>query len=409
MRIEKARRRFLAAMGLPLAALALSCAADPAPPPDPPEAPPAASPPKTQENPLPATGKADRLPHASSCPSGEFCVDAPRSPPRHAAEEDPRCEESPRNPDPSRRDLPTRFNAQQTALARETNPAACCYTWVMPCGGGRALRNRAGALISTPLGSALGWTGPARPVAPDPAAAARWARQAADEHASVASFARTTLELLALGAPANLVADTQAAGLDEVRHAQALFGLARAYGAPVAAPGPLAVDRPLATEALDFALATFEDACLGETLGALAAQADADEAEDAEVAAILREIAQDEERHAALAWATLAWALPRAGAAGHRALQARVDALAAQVSAGALPVTASEGHRPPGARAALERRALAEVVLPCARALLASFGHGPGVGGSPTADDPLPRPQSGLEAVPMRGQVGPVA
>lgn len=56
-----------------------------------------------------------------------------------------------------------------------------------------------------------------------------WTTAARAEHASVASFARFTLQLLHLGAPADLVADAQQAGLDEVRHARLCFGVAVAW------------------------------------------------------------------------------------------------------------------------------------------------------------------------------------
>ena len=36
------------------------------------------------------------------------------------------------------------------------------------------------------------------------------------QHASIASFARVTLQLMALGAPASLLAETQRAAMDEV-------------------------------------------------------------------------------------------------------------------------------------------------------------------------------------------------
>ena len=44
-----------------------------------------------------------------------------------------------------------------------------------------------------------------------------WAEIAALEHASVASFARFTLQLLSLGAPPELLADVGQASADEIR------------------------------------------------------------------------------------------------------------------------------------------------------------------------------------------------
>ena len=48
-----------------------------------------------------------------------------------------------------------------------------------------------------------------------------WAQDALAEHASIASFARFTLQLMAVGAPPQLLADTQRAAADEVRELQA--------------------------------------------------------------------------------------------------------------------------------------------------------------------------------------------
>ncbi len=53
-----------------------------------------------------------------------------------------------------------------------------------------------------------------------------WSAIAVMEHASVASFARALLELLAVGAPAELLAATQGALADETRHAEWTFALA---------------------------------------------------------------------------------------------------------------------------------------------------------------------------------------
>ncbi len=55
---------------------------------------------------------------------------------------------------------------------------------------------------------------------------AAWLRNALMEHASVAALARFTLELLAVGAPADLIRDSNAAASDETRHAELCFALA---------------------------------------------------------------------------------------------------------------------------------------------------------------------------------------
>ena len=47
--------------------------------------------------------------------------------------------------------------------------------------------------------------------------AAEWSRDALAEHASIASFARFSLQLMAVGAPSALLADAQRAASDEAR------------------------------------------------------------------------------------------------------------------------------------------------------------------------------------------------
>jgi hypothetical protein len=380
---ERTRRRFLGAMGLNATLLAGGHAgaapelkADARPlegaAADAPEAPAVAVPPAPPSPPL------DR-PRLPSCPRGDFCVDAPKQRPAKPAAGFATCELTVPAPNDRFRNRYVRFDKEATRAARKTSPKACCYQWTIPCPGGRALRDASGAPLATPLAATPEWqvASGAGAVADDArraALAAHWAREASYEHASVASFARTTLELLALGAPPELVAETQAAGLDEVRHAQALYGLARAYGAEAAGPGPVATDRPLHRDAASFALATFDDACVGETIASLVARAAEGAAEDAAVAGILATIAEDEERHAELAWRTLAWALAKAGPGARARLSGRVERLERELACegpSERPASAGDGLLADDVTGQIRRRALAEVVLPCARALVA--------------------------------------
>jgi hypothetical protein len=59
--------------------------------------------------------------------------------------------------------------------------------------------------------------------------AERWTVAGLAEHASVAAFARFSLELMSVGAPSTLIWAAHAAAQDEIRHAQLCFGLANAY------------------------------------------------------------------------------------------------------------------------------------------------------------------------------------
>lgn len=142
-----------------------------------------------------------------------------------------------------------------------------------------------------------------------------WASVAIHEHASIASFHRAALEMLAHGAPAELVAAAARAAVDEVRHARRAFTLASAFaGAPVVpAPLPLPFTLPLATSLAELAARTVRDACIEETLSVAAAAAMLDRAEDRVVRRVLSGIIRDETRHATLAWATVRWAMDVGG------------------------------------------------------------------------------------------------
>lgn len=248
------------------------------------------------------------------------------------------------------------------------------------CGGtdcaiGRPLLIDGAACISTAVPRA-DWADALDVAVPlDPAdrtaLAAYWTRVAGLEHASVGSFARATLQLLAIGAPPELLAETQAAAADEVRHARLAYGLASAYGGAPVGPGPLALTD--AAPALDLRAtmhALVAEACVGETLGAAELAAAADTCVDTRLAAALRTVADDETRHAALAWRTLAWILetaPELREEAHAAMLARVEkALSTPLSTS--PHLPEHGVHGPESRAAVHRAVVAEVIHPCVRA-----------------------------------------
>ncbi len=199
-----------------------------------------------------------------------------------------------------------------------------------------------------------------------------WGGIAALEHASVASFARTTLQLLALGAPADILGDTQRAAVDEVHHAQLAYGLASACAGRPLGPAALPLDDiSLATDRRTFIVELIDEGCVGETLGAAEADVIA-EASDPAIAAVGRTLSADEARHAALAWRTLKWLLD---GADRETRAAASDALRDAISRargadfGAGPHLPSHGMPGPAERRALHCEAIDEVVVPCARAL----------------------------------------
>lgn len=206
------------------------------------------------------------------------------------------------------------------------------------------------------------------------ALAAHWGEVAGMEHASVASFARFILQLLGIGAPAELVRDAQRAMADEIDHAEMAYALAGAYAGRALGPGPMSLkDAAVATDLGSVLVALAEEACVGETLGVAEAMAAALDVEDPVLRGVLTRIADDELRHAQLAWRTLRWGLVHAD----ESTRARVEE-AIRVAMRRLAVD-PVADRPASPRhgllsavqiGAVRRQALREVVEPCAREAL---------------------------------------
>lgn len=130
---------------------------------------------------------------------------------------------------------------------------------------------------------------------------------ALNEHASIATFARTLCELMALGAPHELLVETQRALGDEVRHAEMTFEQIERLGGGVRRAGPL----PEATAPLRRSVAEFREdvrqGAAGEEESVRAAHERAAATNDPELRAFYLVIAEDEARHAALAHKTIRW------------------------------------------------------------------------------------------------------
>jgi hypothetical protein len=139
------------------------------------------------------------------------------------------------------------------------------------------------------------------------AVAGFWAEAAALEHASVYAFAQLRGELRAHGAPRPLQSGAVAAALDEVRHARTVARLARRFGAKVEAPR---VRAGSVRELEAIAIENATEGCVRETFGALVGHWQALHAADPTVRRVYQEIAEDELRHAALAWSVARWVEP---------------------------------------------------------------------------------------------------
>ncbi|MES2644603.1 MAG: ferritin-like domain-containing protein [Myxococcota bacterium] len=255
----------------------------------------------------------------------------------------------------------------------------CCYAAElidpnpnMNCMVGRPFREADVAVLAAVVERA-DWCGTDLPAtaALDPARAAAWALSGANEHASIAAFSKLALELLAHGAPASLVRAVYLAGVDEIDHAERCFAQAARFGGAAVGPGAIpftaaiVATRPLADIAADAA----REGCVGETTGAVLARAAAEAATDPQVREALAAIAADEERHAALSWQVVAWAVRTGGAEVRAAVRAAFLAPVAPVDVTELAVRAQVS---PAVLQAAARASLAEVVRPAARALMAA-------------------------------------
>lgn len=196
-----------------------------------------------------------------------------------------------------------------------------------------------------------------------------WGDVAALEHASVASFARFTLELLAQGAPPELVADAQRAALDEVEHARLAWTLASLWSRRQVGPGPLSMNGLVpACDLEEMVTALVKEACVGETLGAAEAKLLAEEVRDPVLASALHRIAADEQRHAELAWRTLHWLFSLHGACVRDAAltaerEAEAELLAVKSAAPADEMVAPEWGLVSEATSRQRRREMLQMVV----------------------------------------------
>jgi hypothetical protein len=206
--------------------------------------------------------------------------------------------------------------------------------------------------------------------------AAYWTRVALMEHASIAAFARFTLHLLAVGAPPDLVSQSQQAMADETQHAKLAFALATAYGAAALGPGPLAIEGSL--DGFDVSQLTrslIREGCIGETVAAIEARDALEGARDPAVRRVLETVARDELRHAELAWRALRWLVSTGRTSLTAVRQDMAIALAEAASTSRRP-DADAGDDMSGLgvvsdarRDELRRAAVTHVIDPCVDAL----------------------------------------
>ncbi|WP_224245759.1 hypothetical protein [Hyalangium gracile] len=227
---------------------------------------------------------------------------------------------------------------------------------------GRALRIR-GRPVTADGAPEDAWSGDEAPEASSSDAesrevlAAEWEADAKSEHASIASFTRLSLDLMAEGAPPHLIEACLRAALDEVRHARGAYSLASGYAGRSRGPGPLPEVATAPGGLSRLAMETLIDGCFGEGLAAARAREAAAEARDPAVRAHLSAVAREESDHAELAWDVLAFCLERGGVPARLATERALEICARGVQ----PV--SNSSRPLDGRLSPERIAALSVTV----------------------------------------------
>jgi len=138
------------------------------------------------------------------------------------------------------------------------------------------------------------------------------------EAASIKAFLRLREELALHGAQAALRDAALVSALEEVLHADVSTRLARRFGAEP--PRPEVAELPLRS-LFEVALDNAVEGCVRETFGALVGHYQALHARDTQVREAMTRIAEDETRHAGLAWDIDRWAREQLPAAERAALR----------------------------------------------------------------------------------------
>ena len=188
-----------------------------------------------------------------------------------------------------------------------------------------------------------------------------WLRDALAEHASMASFARAAVELMALGAPLELVEGCHQAALDEARHAKICLEEARRFGVDVALDKlEVGASLALATDLESLVVSTFQEGCVGECVASALLFERAAATTDERLRAQILSMAEDEGRHAELAWRVVMWAVRTGGEPIARLVRDLADHIGT--------VAADDPFLTPTARVATSSAVVDRLVRPAAAA-----------------------------------------
>jgi hypothetical protein len=187
------------------------------------------------------------------------------------------------------------------------------------------------------------------------------------------------MELMALGAPPELVIDACRAQADEVKHAFDCFSIASAFTGRTFGPGALDINGALegAPTPKNLLIQTILDGCINETLAAAEAAWLSEQCSIVPITNVLKKIASDETRHAALAWKTIRWILEKhpelATVAKETFESARPNQPSNNTLQGDDQWMAEFGCMPQRERSKITAGAWQRVISPCADALMESY------------------------------------
>jgi hypothetical protein len=154
-----------------------------------------------------------------------------------------------------------------------------------------------------------------------------WRRRAAAEYLAITTFAVLAIDLVAAGAPADVVSHCVRSQLDEIRHAEMAIRMHEIYSGrriqPPAGMSNLPDDRK-APKLHQAAANTLLVSCVSETYATTVLTATRDITTDPVALAVLTSIYSDEVMHARMGWSYLRYAIEQGG-------QGVIDAAAAMV------------------------------------------------------------------------------
>jgi len=143
-----------------------------------------------------------------------------------------------------------------------------------------------------------------------------WSQAAAQEHASVAVYGRLATELMAAGAPPELISKAHAIAIDKLQHAQVCYNFASGYAGEALGPGPLPevlMGRPLQGRRTGLigrlATESLMDGCVAGAETAEFMRTHSDELTVLVEQLALKHMALDYERHVQFAWMVMEWCL----------------------------------------------------------------------------------------------------